>query len=152
MPLFWSLAAVITLVCMGVLVWPLLRKSSASDAPDVETASIAIFRDQKRQLEHERLTGVLRDEDYAPAVPEAERRAGSLVSNNPDLLADYADVLAMTQGQRLAGKPMELIEKALSLDPKQHKALALAATAALERRDAAGALRYWRTLQAQFEP
>src|SRR3954452_13308640 len=82
MPLFWSLAAVITLVCMGVLVWPLLRKSTASDAPDVETASIAIFRDQKRQLEHERLTGVLRDEDYAPALAEVERRVAEEVEGD----------------------------------------------------------------------
>src|SRR5207253_2829352 len=38
-----------------------------------------IYRDQKRQLEHERQIGALRQEDYAPALAEVERRVAEEV-------------------------------------------------------------------------
>jgi cytochrome c-type biogenesis protein CcmH len=81
---------------------------------------------------------------------DAYARADALIPDNADLLADYADVLAMAQGKRLAGKPAALIRRALALDPQHRKTLALAATAALEARDLDGALAYWRRLLAQF--
>jgi cytochrome c-type biogenesis protein CcmH len=56
----------------------------------------------------------------------------------------------MAQGRRLAGKPAALVERALAIDPKQRKALALAATVALEARDFAASLGYWRRLAAQL--
>ena len=40
----------------------------------------------------------------------------------------------MTQGGSLMGKPVELINKALGIDPKNLKALALAGTAEFEKR------------------
>ena len=49
----------------------------------------------------------------------------------------------MLQGQRADGEPTRLIEQALAMDPNNLKALALAGTAALERKDAAAAVRYW---------
>ena len=70
-------------------------------------------------------------------------RAIELAPKNAQLLADRADVLAMLQGQRADGEPTRLIEQALAMDPNNLKALALAGTAALERKDAAAAVRYW---------
>lgn len=67
------------------------------------------------------------------------------------LLADWADALAM-RNQSLQGEPSTLIARALTLDPRDPKALSLAATAALERQDYAGAIGQWRKLQAQFPP
>ena len=81
---------------------------------------------------------------------DAYAHADAFVSANAALLADYADALAMAQGRRLAGKPAALAQRALALDPNHRKALALAATAALESRDLDGALTYWRRLLAQF--
>jgi cytochrome c-type biogenesis protein CcmH len=81
---------------------------------------------------------------------EAYAHAAALVPDNAALLADYADTLAMAQGRSLAGKPSEIIQRALAIDPKNPKALALAATAALDARDFDAALGYWRRLQAQF--
>ena len=78
--------------------------------------------------------------------PEASRayaRARGIAPDDPQLLADHADVMAMMQGQTLAGEPLKLIERALQLDPKNFKALALAGSAAFERKDFAGALNYW---------
>lgn len=87
-----------------------------------------------------------------PEAVDAYARADALMPDNPALLADYADALAMSQGKRLAGKPAELTRRALALDPQQTKALALAATAAMEVRDFDGALGYWRRLGAEFPP
>jgi cytochrome c-type biogenesis protein CcmH len=69
-------------------------------------------------------------------------RAGPAALQDPDTLADYADALAATT-RDLAGKPMELIRLALTLDPKHDKSLALAGTDAFQRKDYLGAIKYW---------
>jgi cytochrome c-type biogenesis protein CcmH len=84
-----------------------------------------------------------------PEAAQAYARATVLVPNDPALLADYADVLAMTQGRRVQGKPAELAERALALDPNQRKALALSATAAMQAGDLDRALALWQRLRAQ---
>lgn len=68
------------------------------------------------------------------------------------LLADYADVLAMTQGRRLAGEPEKLIQQALALEPDQLKALALAGSAAMERGDYPAALKHWTRARSVAPP
>ena len=85
-----------------------------------------------------------------PEAADAYAHATALAPNEAALLADYADTLAMTQGRKLAGKPTELIQRALALDPQQRKALALAGTAAMEAHDLDAALGYWRRLRAAF--
>jgi cytochrome c-type biogenesis protein CcmH len=85
-----------------------------------------------------------------PEAADAYEHADALIPGNAALLADYADALAMAQGRKLAGKPAALAARALAADPNQRKALALAATAALEARDLDGALAYWRRLLAQL--
>ena len=59
------------------------------------------------------------------------------------LLADFADVLAMTRGQRLDGEPEKLVDRALEIDPSNLKALALSGTVAFERKDYARAAATW---------
>lgn len=66
----------------------------------------------------------------------------------PELLADYAVVLGMTQGQTLTGEPERLIHRALKLDPDNLQALALAGSAAFERHDYAKAVGPWQNLLA----
>ena len=51
------------------------------------------------------------------------------------LLADYADAVAATKGTANNPESVALIERALAVDPKQPKALALAGTAAYDRGD-----------------
>lgn len=78
--------------------------------------------------------------------------ADVLSPNNPDILADYADALAMTQGKKFSGKPAALVAQALALDPKNKRALAMAATIALQAHDVAGSLALWRRLAAELPP
>lgn len=49
----------------------------------------------------------------------------------------------MSQGQKLEGEPMALLQRALKVDPANYKALALMGTAAFDRKDYRGAIRYW---------
>jgi cytochrome c-type biogenesis protein CcmH len=259
MILFWSLAALLVIVTLAVLLFPLLRRHAAKDAPDVNAAATAVYRDQKQALDAEYADGVITAEEREAAVGELSQRLGEEIRRGPEqtapalrhrsawilaavlvvliplaaamlygrlgkpdaivgapserdghemsdsqvnalvetlaqrlktrpddaqgwvllarsyqalgrfgeaadayahatalipgdagLLADYADVLAMSQGRRLAGKPAALAAKALAIDPDQKKALALSATAAMEARDLDGALALWKRLRAQF--
>ena len=88
-------------------------------------------------------------ERFADAA-DAYAHADALIPNNASLLADYADTLAMAQDRRLEGAPAALIQRALAIDPKHKKALALAATAALETRDLDTSIAYWRRLAAEL--
>lgn len=80
----------------------------------------------------------------------AYERLVELVPDDAAVLADYADTLAMANGRQLAGEPMALIKKALSLDPTQWKALAMAGTEAFDRKDYKGAVDYWERLRASL--
>ncbi len=83
---------------------------------------------------------------------DAYAHADAIMPNNASLLADYADTLAMAQGRRLAGAPAALIQRALAIEPKNKKALALAATVALEARDLDTSIAYWRRLAEEVPP
>ena len=83
---------------------------------------------------------------------EAYARATALLPADAALLADYADALAMKQGQSLAGEPTRLIERALAIDARNLKALALAASAAMERKDFPAAVAYWQQAMQQVPP
>ena len=73
----------------------------------------------------------------------AYSKAAALLPPSADLLADQADVLAMSQQGNFAGEPLRLLHKALEIDPKHPKALALAGTEAFKRSDYREALRNW---------
>ncbi|MBI3523120.1 MAG: c-type cytochrome biogenesis protein CcmI [Betaproteobacteria bacterium] len=85
---------------------------------------------------------------------EAEKafaRAGDAVNNDPALLTEYADLLA-ARTNSLEGKPMQLVQRALQLDPTNIMALALAGTAAYNRQDFPEATRYWEILLKKLPP
>jgi len=88
---------------------------------------------------------------YQEAVG-ALQHAVSMLQDDPDLLADYADALAMTSGQTLKGKPIEMIKRALKLNPNHEKSLWLAGTAAYNDGDYRGAAAYWNRLLKQMTP
>ncbi|MDV6347370.1 c-type cytochrome biogenesis protein CcmI [Nitrosomonas sp. Is35] len=69
-----------------------------------------------------------------------------LIPDSPQILSDYADVLAMKNQGSLSGKPAELIYEALRIDPKYPKALALAGTIEFEQERYAQAAEYWEKL------
>lgn len=81
---------------------------------------------------------------------KAYERAGSYVDSDPQLLADYADVIAANNKGNFAGKPMQLLKKALTLDPNNLLALWLSGTAAFNAQDYKVAILYWERLAKQL--
>ncbi len=83
---------------------------------------------------------------------DAFAHAESEVLKSPDLLANYAETLAMANGKGFSGKPVQLIDKALKLDPKHPHSLFLAGAAAMEAGDPKKGITYWESLLPLVEP
>ncbi len=83
-----------------------------------------------------------RNDDAVQAYATAIAQQG----DDAALLADYADALAVKNNRVLAGEPMKWVRRALEVDPKNVKALALAGTDAFDRKDFAGAVKLWEKL------
>jgi cytochrome c-type biogenesis protein CcmH len=73
----------------------------------------------------------------------AYAKATDLTPRDADLWAEYAFATAMASGRSLQGKPVELINQALQVDPENAKALQLAGSAAFEGKDYKKAIDYW---------
>ena len=74
------------------------------------------------------------------------------VARRAALLTDYAETLASLSEGRFAGKPTQLINQALKLNPEEPQALILAGVAAGEREDYKAAIGYWERLLPMVEP
>ncbi|MGH8723021.1 MAG: tetratricopeptide repeat protein, partial [Burkholderiales bacterium] len=77
---------------------------------------------------------------------DAYSKAALRAPRDAPLLADFADALAMARGQSLQGEPEKLVQRALEIEPQNLKALALAGTAAFERKAFAAAADYWQRM------
>jgi cytochrome c-type biogenesis protein CcmH len=85
------------------------------------------------------------------AASETFNRVASLTGEtDPNVLADYADALAMAQGRNMQGRPYDLVKKALQVEPFHQKSLWLAGTAAYQIQDYPAALQYWEKLITLF--
>jgi cytochrome c-type biogenesis protein CcmH len=87
-----------------------------------------------------------------PEAAQAYDHASKLAPNDPQILADYADTLAMVNGRNLEGPPMQLVNAALKIAPAHPKSLALAGTAAFDRGAFDEAAAYWQKLYATLPP
>jgi cytochrome c-type biogenesis protein CcmH len=77
---------------------------------------------------------------------DAYRHLVSIAPGDANVLADYADALALSRGKNLSGEPAQLVMQALKLDPNHPKALALAGTAMLNSGEFAASMGYWERL------
>ncbi|HQR12750.1 MAG TPA: c-type cytochrome biogenesis protein CcmI [Casimicrobiaceae bacterium] len=92
-PIFWLIAFVLALVVLAALVWPLLR-SRKSDAPGIEAAATAVFRDHKRQLDEEVAAGTLSPAERDAAEAELVKRFGD------ELAVESAEIGAQSERSR----------------------------------------------------
>lgn len=88
---------------------------------------------------------------YDEAV-QAFAKAEKAIDDNPDLLAAYAETIAMANGKGITGKALQLVERALKIDPKHAHSLFLAGAAAMEAGDNKKGIAYWEPLLDQVEP
>lgn len=82
---------------------------------------------------------VKRHKDALPAF----EKASTLLPKDPNLLADYVDALAMSNGGRFDKKCEDLVEQALKIDPLHVKSLMLKATMSFNRKDYPAAIAAW---------
>ncbi len=91
---------------------------------------------------------------FEPAAVAYERAlaVAPKVARDPMIWCELADALGMSQGGSLAGRPRELIGKALELSPNAPCALEMAGSYAVEVRDFRSAQEYWGRLLKMLPP
>ena len=88
---------------------------------------------------------------YAEAAG-AYAKATELNAKDADLWAEYAFATGMAEGRSLQGKSVELIDRALKVDPENLKALQLAGSAAFQAKDYKKAVDYWQRVLKKVPP
>lgn len=84
--------------------------------------------------------------EHWPEALQAYEKAFKLLPQKAAVMSGYAEALAVTSNRVLAGKPMELVEKALEIDPEDIKGLELAGIAAFQEQGYAKAAFYFKRL------
>jgi len=77
--------------------------------------------------------------------------AGDVVYSSPDILLDYADVLA-ARANNMEGKPLEVVNKALAMNPTHPLGLMMSAVAAYRRSEFKLAIAQWEKILPQLDP
>jgi cytochrome c-type biogenesis protein CcmH len=75
-----------------------------------------------------------------------------LSPGNLELKSYWAETLAEANQGNLAGRPLEIVKEILSADPRHKAALWLAGLAAAQSNQIGEAMKYWKTLQAEYTP
>jgi cytochrome c-type biogenesis protein CcmH len=71
--------------------------------------------------------------------------------DDADILVNYAEALGRSHGNRLEGRPLELLNQALSVNPSHGRGLWLAGFAEMQSENRERALVHWRQLLAGME-
>lgn len=161
----WAIAAVIAMPILTVALYLMLGKPGGLDSQHQATVA-----NQSQEVTQEQINAMVEGlAQKLKAKPDdvegwamlgrsyvqlrrygdasaAYARAVALLPNNAQLLADYADVLAMNNGRSMQGEPEKIIQQALAADPNNIKALALAGTAAFQRKEYRKAIEEWQKL------
>ena len=166
----WALVVLLPLsaVCIYLLlgqpmalVWSPEAPSSASKTPTVTQADIermvSALADKVAQdpANLEGLAMLVRSYKALGRMQEAERaydRSALHLQNNAAMLSDYADVAAANAQGVFTGKPQQLIDQALRLDPSDLMGLWLAGTAAFDAKQYPKALAHWERLFKLLPP
>ena len=122
-----------------------------------------VYAELERHLEHQpadpralvlkaRLD--MRAQRYGLAAETFERAVAgkSKAANDPSVWVEYAEARGFAQGRTLAGAPLQLVHKALALDPNHFQALDLAGSGAWEMGEFGQAALYWSRLLEQIAP
>jgi cytochrome c-type biogenesis protein CcmH len=92
-------------------------------------------------------TTLERYDDALRAIENLYRIKGK----DPSVMFRYADIMSMVNNGRFKGKPTELIDEALRIDPTNKNGLWLAGLAAIQNADIKKALKHWQQLHGLFD-
>ena len=87
-----------------------------------------------------------------PEAVEALRKAIALTGEQPEVLLQLADVIAMKNGGSLLGEPAELVAKSLDVDANNDMGLWLYGLANAEDGKFNEAISFWQKLQTHYQP
>jgi cytochrome c-type biogenesis protein CcmH len=159
----WLAAALCAVGATAVAVVVVVARGGvAATALDPQAAAAPASTDLLRQLQHDpsdhrawaikaRLDVQAERYDAAAAAYKAALSGSrSKVARDPDVWVEYAEALALSRGGKLAGEPLQQVNKALSLQPDHPGALDLAASAAWDAGNFNAAAGYWKRLLAQL--
>ncbi len=91
-------------------------------------------------------------ERYAEAEQAYSKAVVLTKENDPDILADYAEAIALKNDGQIAGKPLELIQKNLSKFTEHPKSLWLVGLNAAQQENFKEAVQNWEKVLAQMPP
>ncbi|MEF8792348.1 c-type cytochrome biogenesis protein CcmI [Thiohalorhabdus sp.] len=92
----------------------------------------------------------LREQDQYGEAVEAYDRARDFMGDQAQLLAGYAEAVALSNDRQITDRARDLAEKALEQDPENQLALWLAGSGAMANDDRDQAVQYWRRLARQL--
>ena len=87
-----------------------------------------------------------------PEALQAYEKAATLLPQDASVLSGLAEAVAILNNRVLAGKPMELVAKALELDPNDIKGLELSGIHAYQEKNFAQAAFFFKRLHQQLPP
>jgi len=90
-------------------------------------------------------------QEYSKAVAAFEH-AYKLIGDQPEIMLLYADALAFANNEQMAGRPAELVFKALAMEPNNVTGLWLGGMAKAQTGDFVAAMDLWEKLEAQLPP
>ena len=149
-----GLSALILVVAGGGYAWvgspkllPVTPDAGPGPGPSAD-AQVAVMQDRAEQhptdangwIQAARAQAML---NHGMAAVDDYRLAAALRPTDANVLADLADMLAATGNGSLDGEPIQLVDRALAIDPNHVKALALKGSYAMTQRDFRTALGAW---------
>lgn len=162
----WALATALTIPALAVGTYLMIGEPAALDPKNVEGQQ-GFTQEQVTEMVGSLEKHLAANPDNAegwamlartymvlknfPKAAAAYERLDKLLPNDPDVLSDWADVVAAQTG-KVGADAEALVLRALEAEPKHPKALALAGTAAYQRDDFAAAAGYWERILAMIPP
>ncbi len=160
----WAIGIALTVPALAVAVYLMIGEPDALDPKNIEGQQ-GFTQEQVEEMVGSLVQRLEQEPDNAegwrmlartylvlqdfPKAAAAYERLDKLVPNDPDVLADWADVTAAVRGT-VVGEAEALVLRALDAAPTHPKALALAGTAAYQRDDFAAAAALWERILAQI--
>jgi len=168
----YALAAILPVAAFGLYFWlgnptSLVEIANSGAAAPAPTAGVPGEHDFKKMIEQVEEKTRTNPEDgeawtmlaktYSvmerwPEALQAYEKAAKLLPMDASVLSGMAEAIAIINNRVLTGKPIELVNKALELDPNDMKGLELAGINAFQERNFAQAVFFLKRLLQQLPP
>lgn len=137
------------------IIEPELQEAQQSQSGEVEQMLATVERDilnKPNDVEGRIALGQVYAElgRYSDAAVIYEQLS-KLRPNDPDILVNYAEALGRSHANRLEGRPLELLSRALTIDPEHGRGLWLAGFAEMQSGNRVRARLHWWQLLAGME-